>query len=676
MRKYLEGLNGKQREAVSADARKLLVLAGAGSGKTRVLTRRIVKHLLVDGFETSQILALTFTNKAAREMKERLSDLLREEGLENEGTVFAGTFHSFCVRVLRQHHEYAGLDKNFALLDPDGQRRVMKDVFALEYEEAKKRALEKGIPVNRIDDIFSDIKSGLRDATSKIDYLKNIGVPPAKSAEHFFEIFPANPSIGAKLYQRYELYKNEFSILDFNDLIIKTIVSLSKSEQLRAGLQSTFKAILVDEFQDTNNLQFKLISLLDSGSTMITTVGDEDQLVYEWRGAEIQNILKFPESKGVHVVKLEENYRSTAKILKAANAVIKQNEQRIGKNLWTGSEGGENITVLTTSNYKEEVDWVVSHISKLVRLGCCPSDIAILYRGNALSGPLEVGLHKNKIKYDLIGGLNFWMRKEIQAAMSFVRWAYNPNDLASIHLAMTYQKCGYGERTHGSMVVDARERGVSLEDAIRNSCAEGDGKNKVKMRKTLKIIDKLRAFNRDNVGEIIEWAVKKTDLLQVLILSEKDESKRADRLENLNTLIEMGFDFSFVDDYHRDYVPESKLEAFLQSSDLQVADAKDNGEKRVSMMTIHASKGLEFKHVVVVGMEEMVFPSYAAFKADYFEEERRLAYVAITRAMETLVLTTTGFRVGKKPPLSPSRFLDDIPRSVRDDIRPKKEKWF
>lgn len=675
MKLYLEGLNGKQREGVRSSAKKTLILAGAGSGKTRVLTRRIVKHIVEDAISPSEILAVTFTNKAAKEMKERLANLFEENGVADRGKVFAGTFHSFCARVLRKHYSYANIDRNYVLLDPDGQKRIFRDLIALDRKSALERC-EDQESQHVVMAKFALINAALPSVIKVIDYLKNLGVPPAKSTAHFIKVFPSEPELGAKLYRKYELYKNHYSMLDFNDLIIKTILAMTKHPELQRGLQDSFKAILVDEFQDTNNLQFKLISMITTNETFVTTVGDDDQLIYEWRGAEIRNILEYPDKQGVAVIKLEENYRSTNKILTAANAVIKPNELRLGKSLWTSASDGVDINVVSTSSYKSEVSWVVSHVSELVRMGVTPSDIAILYRSNSLSGPIEVGMHKSNLKYDLVGGLNFWMRKEVQAVLSFARWAFNQNDVASIQLALTCQKCGYGEKTHIALLEQSRIDGVSLEDTILGYCEGATSDNKKKLANTVTLVRMFRQMNPEKVGELLEVICKKTEVVRYIESKEKDKSKLLDKIENINTLIGMAYDFSFVDDYHQDYVPDSRLEAFLQSSDLQVEDVKGDSSERVVMMTIHASKGLEFKHVVVVGMEEGIFPSFASIEKGYFEEERRLAYVAITRAMESLSLCSTQFRIGRKPPLQESRFLSDIPRSVIQNINLKKEKWF
>lgn len=684
--KYLQQLNQKQKEGVRSNHQRTLLLAGAGSGKTRVLTRRIIKHIVEDNIPKSKILALTFTNKAAREMKERLDDLM----IENEipaggGTVFAGTFHSFCVRVLQKNYMYASLSKGFSILDPDGQKSVMRDILNIAEENQTRITKKKDLPDDLKKEKLAEIKTHfkvtrakIKEALSIIDHLKNDGIPPSGSYPYFCDLFPdSGGSEGEKLYRHYETYKHRHNMLDFNDLIIRTIIALGSSKELRIGVQSTFAAILVDEFQDTNALQIRLLKLIESPTCITTVVGDDDQSIYEWRGAKIENILNYPEHSNAKVVMLEENYRSTQTILKAANAVVKKNENRMGKNLWTSNKEGELITEYHAKSAYDEAEWVTARIAKLIQHGVKESDIAILYRNNSISSLLEIAMYKNNQSYVIHGGINFWMRKEVKAVMSFVKWLVDDNNNTAIKEALSYQGCGYGEKTHAKLTQSAMQNNTSLESEIIDYVGTGSlNKNKEAMANTIEIVQKLRAIPKMDIFTIIDSVIIHTNILKHFERKEENE-KYVERYDNIQALLCIARDFAYIADCHEEFIPDSKLDAFLQSSALQIEEQTNISANQITMMTVHASKGLEFEHVIIVGMDDGVFPSFSAINRDYFEEERRLAYVAITRAMKTLAITTSPHRAGR-PPMEPSRFLGDIPNACKVKVsREKSQKpWF
>ncbi len=677
--KYLEHLNERQREGVTSSHQRTLLLAGAGSGKTRVLTRRIIKHIVADKIPKSRILALTFTNKAANEMKERVEELLEANDVERgDGAVFTGTFHSFCVRVLQKNYMYANLTKTFSILDPDAQKSVLTDALNVSEEKKLKSLKNLGCEpeelaerTQKVKFHFKTLKSKVRASLSIIDELKNEGIPPKASWPYFVDLFPESlGKQGEALYRLYETYKQKHNMLDFNDLIIRTIIALSSHKEMRVGIQSTFSAILVDEFQDTNSLQIRLLELIQSPECITTVVGDDDQSIYEWRGAKIENILDYPKKANAKVVKLEENYRSTKTILKSANAVVRHNENRLGKDLWTSNVKGDPIDIYRAKSPFEEAEWIAGKIAHLVQHGAKPSDIAILYRSNSISGQIEVAMHKNNQSYTIHGGINFWMRKEVKAVMSFVRWLVDPNNTAAIKEALSYQECGYGERTHAKLLHESSENSITLEQALIDHASSGTtNKNKTAIRQTLDIIAELRTISKMDVVSIIEKIVIQTNILSHFQKRE-DSEKYDERHGNIHELLYIASNFAYVDNSHQDFIPDNKLEAFLQSCALQVEHKEKEGLDKITMMTVHASKGLEFEHVIIAGLEEGTFPSFAALSRDYLEEERRLCYVAITRAMKSLSITSSAYRAGR-PPMEPSQFLKLIPKSCKTIISRK-----
>ncbi|CAH7352385.1 ATP-dependent DNA helicase UvrD/PcrA [Vibrio chagasii] len=676
-------LNSKQEAAVRSVNSRLLVLAGAGSGKTRVLVHRIARHINVDGFDSSEILALTFTNKAAREMAKRAAKLV---GLDAGRNLFAGTFHSFCARFLFKNYGLAGLDKNIEIMDTADQRSLMGQIIlGWEDEELQKvRAAAKAGAISsdekdeRIDglkEVFGESRKLIRPILEVIDDLKNnmLGVNQA------YDAFCNAPKVGGgaaefalKLYKAYEEHKSFHSQLDFNDLILKTISVLQKDEDLRSGVQARFKAVLVDEYQDTNTAQDTLFCLLISPQTMVTVVGDEDQLIYGWRGAQIHNILEFDKRHRSATVVLDQNYRSTSNILSAANHVIKNNKERKGKTLWTAASDGDLLNLNRFHSSFDEARFVSGEVSKLLNAGVEPNEIALLYRTNSISSLLERFLTQERIKHILYGSVGFWGRVETKHVLSYLKWICNENSQLAMKSALSKAKVGYGDKTHIKLSKLAKEAGVPLEVAVIDYAKAGKvTANKRKLQDVVEFVQSAREeFAENGLWAVVQMVVDKSGIKDYYKSTEKDHDVYLERYENIMGVVDLAK--MFVNDSLEDgELQQNDLEAFITSADLQVKVNEDKDVKNsISLMTLHASKGLEFPYVFIVGADEGVFPSKRSIEKNDLEEERRLMYVGLTRGMKKVYVTTCGERITGAT-LGLSQFIREIPKSLLRDVKPQ-----
>ena len=643
MNPLLTGMNDKQAEAVQTTEGPLLIMAGAGSGKTRVLTHRIAYLIDEKMINPWNILAITFTNKAAREMRERAMAL-------NPATseTLIATFHSMCVRILRREADHIGYNRNFTIVDPGEQRTLMKRILKnlnLDPKKWNERA------------ILGTISNAKNDLLDEVAYEHQAG--------------DMYTQIVAKCYKAYQEELRRSEAMDFDDLIMMTLRLFDKNPDVLAYYQQRYQYIHVDEYQDTNHAQYQLVKLLASRFKNICVVGDADQSIYGWRGADMQNILDFekdyPEAK---VVLLEENYRSTKKILQAANEVIKNNRNRRPKKLWTQNDDGEQIVYYRANDERDEAVFVASTIDNIIREeGKNFKDFAVLYRTNAQSRTIEEALLKSNIPYTMVGGTKFYSRKEIRDAISYLNLIANPADNISFERVVNEPKRGVGPGTLEKIRTFAYEQNMSLLDAsanimlspIKGKAAQGvyDFANMI-----LNLRDQLDGLS---ITEAVEAVLDKSGYLDALSMQQTLESQA--RIENIEEFMSVTKNFDETNtDGTEDETGIDRLGRFL--NDLALIADTDDGDMEaaeVTLMTLHAAKGLEFPVVFLIGMEEGVFPlSRASEEPDELEEERRLAYVGITRAEEILFLTNANTRTlfGKTSYNRPSRFL----REISDDL--------
>ena len=666
----IKGLNPQQANAVQTVDGPMLILAGAGSGKTKVLTCRIA-HLLNQGVRPYRILALTFTNKAAAEMRERVDKMAGEAAKD----VWLHTFHAFCAKLLRiEIHNLENYTNNFAIYDTTDTKSLMKQI--LQEMNLDEKRYQPSAVIGRI----SNAKNQLQ---SPEDY--------AKQASDFYD------GKVAEIYARYEAKLQQNNALDFDDLLLLTLKLLQENEEVRTKYQDKFDYIMVDEYQDTNHAQYLLTKILAAKHKNICVVGDADQSIYGWRGADITNILDFekdyPEAK---LVKLEQNYRSTQVILDAANAVIDNNTGRKPKNLWTDNGNGNQITYFRAIDERDEARFVIEQIQALdsrydVKLG----DISVLYRTNTQSRVFEEMLIKSGIPYNIVGGTKFYERKEIKDIIAYLRVIFNPNDSLSLLRIINVPRRGIGDATLAKLQAYAEENNMNLFDVVS---ASGDvpglsSRFVGKLEELSSIIFEL--MGEANSGEVpvkqlIDNVMTKTGYLEELENSKSAQDQS--RVENLKELLSVAEDFSKGEE-------EDNLENFLGRVAL-VSDIDDAelGEEAITLMTLHSAKGLEFPVVFLVGMEEGIFPhARTLMDEEEIEEERRLCYVGITRAERTLFLSHARMRTvfGHTVSYPPSRFLKEVPRNlihefkrpqaqraVTQQVAPQKEKrttnanWF
>ncbi len=636
-------LNPMQREAVCATEGPVLVLAGAGSGKTKVLTHRFAYLVEEKGISPYNILAITFTNKAAREMKERIEELLGDyyRGL------WVSTFHSACVRILRMEIDKLGFETNFAIYDTADQQVVIKECI-------KELNLdEKTYQPRVILGAISRAKDRLID-TNEYTY-------------QFGDDFR-----NKKISELYELYQNKLksnNALDFDDLIMKTVQLLQDNPEVLRYYQNKFKYILVDEFQDTNMAQYTLVSLLAESHNNLCAVGDDDQSIYGWRGADIRNILEFEKDfSNTQVVKLEQNYRSTKSILDAANIVVANNIDRKSKKLWTDNQGGEIIQCYRGNNEYDEADFIASTIKKLNREeNRSYSQFAVLYRTNAQSRVIEEMLMKNAIPYRIYSGTRFYDRKEIKDILAYLRTIENPIDDVSIKRIINVPRRGIGAKSMERLEGYADTDGGSFLDALLNADEIQGLTTRVKRQigRFLNLIMSLREKrNEMTVTDIVENVYENSGYMDALMAEESIEAKG--RIENLKEFLSLTKDFD-------KNAEEKTLEGFLARTSLETTmDEDENDKNTVSLMTLHGAKGLEFPVVFMGGMEEGIFPSYMSLQENNEEEERRLCYVGITRAKEKLYMSHVRQRTlyGNRSANPVSRFVEEIPEELIDMHRP------
>ncbi|MBR3263954.1 UvrD-helicase domain-containing protein [Candidatus Saccharibacteria bacterium] len=625
----LAGLNPAQKEAVNALSGPLLILAGAGSGKTKTLTHRIA-HLLSRGVPERNILAVTFTNKAAGEMRERLwklvGDLKSSLQPSRSFMPFMGTFHGICVRILRMEHLAAGLDSNFVIYDTEDQvsliRRIMRE-HHLDHKSLKPKSIQNAISTAKNNNILPD------------EYLASVTYPNQKQI--------------AKIYAIYEQEKHKASALDFDDLLIETVKLFKTNKDLRRKWQERFKYILIDEYQDTNAAQYQLVKLLVNQDKNICVVGDDWQSIYSWRGADFTNILNFEKDfPGAKVIKLEQNYRSTGNILKASQKVIENNQTRTEKTLFTEAGNGEPITIQGLSDETMEATWVATTImAERGRKKRDYSDFAILYRTNAQSYAFEKAFISNHIPYKIIGGVRFYDRKEIKDVLAILKVLVNPHDRVSLERITKNVLPGIGEASLKKIFdrLDGITSAHPDDNPLKNPDLP-DGLTARAKTSLTRLQNYLDSIGERTPTEIIQYTVSYFDFRTLL---DDGTPSGEDRLENLNVLA-------------GNADPYQSLEDFLADAALMSSADESSNKHSVTLMTLHAAKGLEFPVVFMVGMEDGLFPSDRSDSIADIEEERRLAYVGMTRAREELFLTfaKSRFTFGSRNLSSPSRFLLEL----------------
>ena len=625
-----DGLNPAQSEAVQTTSGSLLILAGAGSGKTKTLTHRIAYLIANESIWPNEILAVTFTNKAAKEMRERLGVLLERDSRNRDFMPWMGTFHGICVRLLRIEGEAIGIPKNFIIYDEDDRQGLVKQAM-------KQLSLgETQIKPKTVSGIISSSKS---EMVSADDYEAIASLPYQKNI--------------AKIYKKYEAMRKAAGALDFDDLLLEVVRLFSERQDVRAKWQKHFKHVLVDEYQDTNAAQYKIIKLLVNEQQNICVVGDDWQSIYSWRGADFTNILNFERDfPGAKVIKLEQNYRSTGNILDAANNVITKNIQRTDKKLWTAEGPGAPVQVQELQDEAEEANLVANRIASSVAMGVRKfDDFAVLYRTNAQSYAIERALLRSRIEYQIVGGVRFYDRKEIKDIIAYLRLVYQPSDRMSFSRIVNVPVRGIGATSLEKFLDWQSATGMDIIAALAN--VDQTSSITPRAKTALKLLgEKLRIVQimveDHNPAEIIDKLLSVTNYRDYL----SDGTPQAeDREENINVLLTDAQNFISLSEFLE--------EAALMSS----ADTNSDGQK-VTLMTLHAAKGLEFPVVFIVGMEEGILPHARVFDASpaELEEERRLAYVGMTRAREELFLTYAQCRqqFGQRSYNEVSRFITDM----------------
>ncbi len=636
MQDILKSLNDKQYEAVVNTEGPCLVIAGAGSGKTKVLTHKIAYLIGEKGVKPWNILAITFTNKAANEMKERIANIVGDDAKD----IWMGTFHSICVRILRKFIDRIGFDSSFIIFDTSDQRTIVKGCL-------------KDLAID--DKLFND-----RSVLSEISNAKNEMLEPEQYAIRAKGDFRKE-----KISSVYELYQKrlkENNAIDFDDIINYAIKILEENADILEYYSNKFQYVLVDEYQDTNKSQFTLVTMLASRNGNITVVGDNDQGIYSFRGADISNILNFERDfPGTKIIKLEQNYRCTGNILRAANAVIKNNEVKYKKELWTQNDEGNLPKVYQADNEYDEASYIVEQIEHLKREEYYKySDFAILYRMNTQSRAIEDILRRENIPYKIVGGLKFYERKEIKDTIAYLRLIQNTNDNLSLKRIINEPKRGIGKTSLEKVEQIAEVSETSMYEVIKRADEFGLNRVFLNSRDFINVIEELRTKKDElSISEIIKLTLKKTGYMKALETENTIEAEN--RIANLDELLTVAIEFE-------EEFAENSLQEFLEgitlSSDI---DNIEEQEDSVTLMTLHSAKGLEFPVVFLVGMEEGIFPGYQSMmEPKELEEERRLCYVGITRAKENLFLTCSKQRTvfGSTSYNPVSRFLNEIPEEL------------
>ncbi|MGX7080314.1 ATP-dependent DNA helicase pcrA [Gemella morbillorum] len=631
----VQNMNENQLKAILKTQGAVMVIAGAGSGKTRVLTNRIAYLIAEKNVLESNILAITFTNKAAKEMKERVYSLVGE----TSKYIWINTFHSMCVRILRQHIDLLGYNKNFTILDTSEQKTIIKNIVK------ELNLSEDSYQPNTILKIISNSKNSMisvneMKAQARFGFMKNV----------------------VEIYEYYQKYLKKNSVLDFDDLMLKTIVLFEKHPEVLAIYQNKFEYIHVDEYQDTNVIQYKLIKMLSEVHKNICIVGDDDQSIYSWRGACSDNIINFEKDyEDVEVIFLDQNYRSNSTILDAANAVIKNNTDRKDKALWSENKGGDKITVYAATNDKDETDDIAKKILDLKAQGVDYKDIAILYRANYLSRSMENSCMVFGIPYKLIGSLKFLQRQEIRDLLAYMNVIVNKNDEFSLRRIINVPKRGIGASSMAKIDNYAEQYGLSLFEALKNIDMIGVSKKIItNIHLLTQLIEKYSQTEQYSIEDLIVGIYK--DSGYESMLKESADAYAESRIENISELVSSAKQFSSMNDNLIDFISEMSL----------TSDADDeNEDDSVVLSTVHAAKGLEYRVVFIMGLEENLFPSIRDAESsederNKMEEERRLAYVAITRAKEKLFMSYANRRMqfGSIKNNKRSRFLDEVPNKL------------
>lgn len=639
----LEGLNDKQREAVAAPLTNMLVLAGAGSGKTRVLVHRIAWLLSVEQASPFSIIAVTFTNKAAAEMRHRIEDLIGT----SQGGMWIGTFHSIAHRLLRAHYLDAGLPQDFQIIDSDDQYRLIRRIVKSMNLDDKQWPARQGMwYIN-----------GKKDEGLRPQHIQTYGNPVE--------------STWLKVYQAYQEACDRAGLVDFAELLLRAHELWLNKPQILAHYQQRFNNILVDEFQDTNSIQYAWIRMLAGKTGKVMIVGDDDQSIYGWRGAQVENIQNFlNEFPGAQTIRLEQNYRSTSNILKAANALIANNSDRLGKNLWTEGAAGEPISLYCAFNDLDEARYVAGRIKRWQEEGGALSDCAILYRSNAQSRVMEEALLQANMPYRIYGGQRFFERQEIKDALSYMRLTANRHDDASFERVVNTPTRGIGDRTLEIVRQVARENQITLWESALQVIEHKmlAGRATAAIQRFLELIETLATETAEMPLHVQTDRIIRDSGLKAMYEQEKGEKAQA-RIENLEELVTATRQFSYQDE-DEDLMP---LQAFLSHAALESGEGQaDTYQDAVQLMTLHSAKGLEFSQVFIVGVEEGMFPSQMSLdEGGRLEEERRLAYVGVTRAMKKLTLTYAENRrlYGKEVSHRPSRFIGELPKECVEEVR-------
>ncbi|WP_278497913.1 DNA helicase II [Pantoea vagans] len=639
----LDGLNDNQRAAVAAPRSNLLVLAGAGSGKTRVLVHRIAWLMSVENCSPYSIMAVTFTNKAAAEMRHRIEHLVGT----SQGGMWIGTFHGLAHRLLRAHHLDAGLPQDFQILDSEDQLRLLKRLIKSMNLDDKQWPARQGMwYIN-----------GKKDEGLRPKHIESYGNPIEQT--------------WLRIYQAYQEACDRAGLVDFAELLLRAHELWLNKPHILNHYRERFTNVLVDEFQDTNNIQYAWIRMLAGDSGRVIIVGDDDQSIYGWRGAQVENIQRFLQDfPGAETIRLEQNYRSTNNILKAANALIANNNGRLGKELWTEGSDGEPISIYCAFNELDEARFVVNRIKVWMENGGALNDCAILYRSNAQSRVLEEALLQSSMPYRIYGGMRFFERQEIKDALSYLRLMANRNDDAAFERVVNTPTRGVGDRTLDVVRQTARERQMTLWQATRELLQSRAlaGRAASALQRFCELVDSLATETAELPLHVQTDRVIKDSGLWLMYEQEKGEKGQA-RIENLEELVTATRQFSYQDE-DEDLMP---LQAFLSHAALEAGEGQaDKWQDAVQLMTLHSAKGLEFSQVFIVGMEEGMFPSQMSLdEGGRLEEERRLAYVGVTRAMLKLTLTYAETRrlYGKEVYHRPSRFIGELPETCIEEVR-------
>lgn len=642
----LEGLNERQQEAVTSPMGNLLVLAGAGSGKTRVLVSRIA--WLIENYHLSPhaILAVTFTNKAAGEMKSRLNQMLSHP----VSGLWVGTFHGLCHKLLRRHYREANLPEQFHILDSEDQARIIKRIMS-----SMNLDLDQW-PV--------------KQAQAFINAKKDEGI----RAKHVNALSYGPTKTMLAIYTAYEQACQIAGVIDFAELLLRTHELLRDNSEILAHYRQRFQAILVDEFQDTNTIQYAWIRLLAGEHSTVMAVGDDDQSIYGWRGAKVENIQQFTRDfNNTQIIRLEQNYRSTATILSAANALITNNSSRMGKDLWTAGEAGEKIMVYSAFNELDEARFVSDRIMMEINQGRSADEMAILYRSNAQSRVMEEALLRQGVAYRIYGGVRFFDRAEVKDALAYLRILINPSDDTAFERVVNFPTRGIGEKTLDELRVDAKTEQYSLWNAAKTRLQSGEMTQRAcsALAGFIDLIENLQIRTAQmELDELLTEVIQASGLLAHFSKIKGDKSES--RLDNLQELINAAKQFRYEQDVEEEL---PLVNAFLAHASLEAGEMQaEEHERYVHLMTLHAAKGLEFPVVFLVGMEEGVFPGKQSMEEPgRLEEERRLCYVGMTRAMQQLIISYAEVRrqYGREEYHRPSRFLRELPEQYLNEIRVK-----